>query len=147
MEEFTILYFMKLHKLRKTSELKLIEFMVSLKYYYTKNWDRAKTFATLLGVYRKGDNIEADAKIHSSDIYLQDYFFYVYSQAYKNRSLIHEPEEGHSYVSFETEEQLTKSTLKWAVEAESKKFANKVKRLYKKGKDPHGLDIDYIDLD
>ena len=64
LEEFLILFFMKKHKLRRLAEVKLIEFISSLKY-YTKIWPRAKVFAKLTGMLQYSEPIDTDASSHS----------------------------------------------------------------------------------
>ena len=78
LEEFLILYFLKKHKLRRLAEVKLIEFISSLKY-YTKIWPRAKVFAKLSGMLQFSEPIETDASGHSCDIFMQEFFYFAYS--------------------------------------------------------------------
>ena len=78
LEEFLILYFLKKHKLRRLAEVKLIDFISSLKY-YTKIWPRAKVFAKLSGMLQYSEPIETDANSHSWDIYMQEFFYFAYS--------------------------------------------------------------------
>ena len=78
LEEFLIIYFLKKHKLRRLAEVKLIEFISSLKY-YTKIWPRAKVFAKLTGMLQYSEPIETDANSHSCDIYMQEFFYFAYS--------------------------------------------------------------------
>lgn len=73
-----ILYFLKKYQLRRLAEIKMIEFISSLKY-YMKIWTRAKVFANLAGMLQMSDAMSTDGSTHSSDIYLQEFFFYSYS--------------------------------------------------------------------
>jgi hypothetical protein len=78
LEEFLILYFLRMHKLRRLAEVKLIDFIASLKY-YTKIWPRAKVFAKLTGMLQYAEPIETDANNYSCDIFMQEFFYFAYS--------------------------------------------------------------------
>ena len=78
LEEFLLLFFLKKCQLRRLAEIKVIEFISSLKY-YMKLWPRAKVFANLSGMLQTGDSMHTDSSTHSSDIYLQEFFFFIYS--------------------------------------------------------------------
>lgn len=78
LEEFIIIYFIKKNKLRRLAEVKLIEFISSLKY-YTKIWPRAKVFAKLSGMLQYSEPIETDSSGHSCDIFMQEFFYFAYS--------------------------------------------------------------------
>ena len=69
MEEFLLIYFMKVSKLRRLAELKMIDFISSLKFYHM-NKMRAKMFATIAGLYSIGKLSETDACPNSCDIYM-----------------------------------------------------------------------------
>lgn len=86
LEEYLILYFLKKHKLRRLAEVKLIEFISSLKY-YTKIWPRAKVFAKLTGMLQYSEPIETDASSHSCDIFMQEFFYYAYT-LYQTHSIV-----------------------------------------------------------
>jgi hypothetical protein len=49
LDEYLCLFFVKKNDLRRTAELKLFEFLVSLRY-YVKQWPRAAMFALLSNI-------------------------------------------------------------------------------------------------
>jgi hypothetical protein len=49
LDEYLCLYFLKKHNLRRLAELKLVEFLASLKHYH-KLWPRAKLLGRILGI-------------------------------------------------------------------------------------------------
>ena len=83
LEEFLIIFFLKREKLRRLAEIKLIEFLCSLKYYIAI-WPRAKTFAQLCGLLRIGETMETDVNKYTSDIFLQDFFLTAYKVIHLN---------------------------------------------------------------
>lgn len=122
LEEFLILYFLKHNKLRRLAEVKLIEFISSLKY-YTKIWPRAKVFAKLTGMLQYSEPIETDANTHSCDIFMQEFFYY----AYTCFSEFRETEDGNTYVKQDfVEEELTSKVLFWLTEVS---YLSKTKKL------------------
>lgn len=50
-DEFICFYFLKIHKLRRIAELKLFEFLVSLRH-YSKTYSRATSFAYMASILR-----------------------------------------------------------------------------------------------
>ena len=78
MEEYLILYFLMKFQLRRLAEIKLIEFLSSIKY-YMKSEPRAKVFALLAGMLQRGETMSTDASTHSCDVYLQEHYLYAYS--------------------------------------------------------------------
>jgi len=68
LEEFLLIYFLKKYQLRRLVEVKIIEFISSLKY-YIKIWTRAKLFANLAGMLILGETQQTDASTHSCDIF------------------------------------------------------------------------------
>lgn len=64
LDEYVLVYHLKQHKLRRPAEIKMIEFIASLKY-YVKIWPRAKTFANLLGLLQYGESQETESSTHA----------------------------------------------------------------------------------
>ena len=50
-DEFVVFYFLQKNRIRRLAEVKLLEFIISLKY-YSRYWTRAETFCQLMGVMR-----------------------------------------------------------------------------------------------
>ena len=68
-EEFIILYFLRTYKLWWLAEMKLIEFLSSLKYFCPTH-KRAAVFAKITGILAYSDPVETDVSNFSCDIYL-----------------------------------------------------------------------------
>jgi len=107
LEEYLIIYFLDHHKSRKMTEYKLVEFIISLRY-YVDIWLRAKLMAQLLGFLRPskddikslkfGSSNSPDAQPIAIDIYLQEFFLYAYSVIMQDKDQLLETKEGHTYV-------------------------------------------------
>jgi hypothetical protein len=69
-DEFVVCYFLKKYRIRRLAEVKLLEFVISLKY-YSKFWVRASLFCVLMDVMRYATNSEH----YRCDYYAQNYFF------------------------------------------------------------------------
>jgi len=139
LEEFLILFFMKKHKLRRLAEVKLIEFISSLKY-YTKIWPRAKVFAKLTGMLQYSEPIDTDASSHSWDIFMQEFYYFAYScfniQNSKRPAEVNSTDytenDGITYIKCEVEEELTPKILFWLGENDIKKWYHKMRRHVKR---------------
>ena len=108
-DEFVVFYFIKKYRIRRLAEVKLLEFIISLRY-YTKFWLKAETFAMLTDVMRfipLAD--QTDMYNYRSDYYSQNFFFQVYK-----RIMIFEQiteEDGTVYVSTKKVKKLMKPML------------------------------------
>jgi hypothetical protein len=77
-DEFVVCFFLKRHRIRRLAEVKLLEFIISLKY-YSKFWLRAELFCVMMDVMRYTPSSEhVDGNNYRSDYYAQNYFFEVY---------------------------------------------------------------------
>ena len=85
-EEYLLIFFLQTYKLRRLAEIKLIEFLTSLRH-YVKKWPRARIFAHLMGIIGRGDFIETESSASSCDPYLQDFFLYCYQLCYTSLKL------------------------------------------------------------
>jgi len=112
LEEFVILFFLRKYQLRRLVEMKVIEFLSSLKY-YSRIWPRAKTMAQLLGIIHFGESSNTDANVHSCDIYMQEFFFFVYSQIMKSKDALVEHNEEQTFILSEKEPMITAACLFW----------------------------------
>ena len=50
-DEFVVYYYLKKYKIRRLAEVKLLEFIISLKY-YSRFWIKAETFCYLMDVMK-----------------------------------------------------------------------------------------------
>lgn len=50
-DEFVVFYFLNKHRIRRLAEVKLLEFIISLKY-YSKYWLKAEIFCQFMDVMR-----------------------------------------------------------------------------------------------
>ena len=74
-----IIFFLRRHKLRRMAELKLLEFLVSVRF-YLKTYSRAITFSLLAGLTQYPPQTGENASIYKFDIYLQEYFLYFFQR-------------------------------------------------------------------
>jgi hypothetical protein len=51
LDEFFVLYFIRKHNIRRLAEVKMLEFVISIKY-YSKFWPKAEMFAYMLDIMR-----------------------------------------------------------------------------------------------
>ena len=117
LDEHLLIFMLEKHKSRIATEKALIEFLSSLKY-YCESWQRAKTYAQLLG-FLQGDesfatlrkSVTSDKKLPQRlndgklneldepyvDIYVTEYFLHCYSLLTKDRRTFVESKEGYTY--------------------------------------------------
>lgn len=108
-DEFVVYYFLKKYKIRRLAEVKLLEFIISLRY-YTKFWLKAEIFAMLMDVMRfipLAD--QTDMYNYKSDAYSQNFFFQVYKRM-STFEIITE-DDGTEYVSTRKVKKLMKPML------------------------------------
>lgn len=75
-DSYLCLFFLKTHKLRRIAELKLFEFLISLRY-YSKSYPRATQFAYLANILHYPVPVGEHAYIYKYDVYAQMFYFYV----------------------------------------------------------------------
>lgn len=83
LDEFLCIHMLITYKLRRTAEIKLLEFLVSLKY-YLKTHSRALMFAKLMGIVQmsgysnEGSSLENQLTL-KLDEHLLSYFLFCFS--------------------------------------------------------------------
>ena len=108
-DEFVVFYFLKKYKIRRLAEVKLLEFIISLKY-YSRFWTKAEIFCYLMDVMKYQPAFDhSDSSNYRFDYYAQNFFFQVYKKISKF-DLIHE-EDGTVYVSTRKVKKLMKIML------------------------------------
>lgn len=91
--------FIRKYNMRRLAELKLLEFLISVKY-YTKFWQKAETFAAVLDIMRINPYFEInDTNVYKFDIYVQHFFFHVLSQF--DKTDLSEEEDGSTFIQLE----------------------------------------------
>lgn len=65
-DEHLIVYMFQINKTRSATELAIVEFLASLKY-YASEWPRAKNYALMLGFYQSDDSFVSLRKSGTSD--------------------------------------------------------------------------------
>ena len=91
-------------------------------------WPRAQTFALLAGFLGE----QEEGATHSCDIYLQEFFLFVFSGLRRDMTAFIEGEEGQTYMPLELEEQLIPVLLDWMTETDMKKWNHRLRRHVKK---------------
>lgn len=134
-----------MHKVRRIAEIKLFEFLISLKY-YSKIWPRAILFANICNIipYSKGTQENFP---YNFDCFAQEYFFYCYLQLLKDNSAIVEHNDGQTYIKKEKSEDLLKNLVFFAGEPEKKRFSSKITKITKKIENESSESLEVIDVD
>ena len=134
-----------MHKVRRLAEIKLLEFLISLKY-YAKIWPRALTFANLCNIipYTKPPQENFP---YNFDLYVQEYFFYCYSKVTGEKEFILEHGEGQTYLKKEKLEEITKNLVYFDSDIEKKKFLAKLNKYCRKLDTTEGENIEAVDID
>jgi hypothetical protein len=98
-DEYVCAFFLRVHKLRRLAEMKLFEFLVSLRY-YAKTWPRAATFAVQCGIAHHAPAVAhgAEGHIYRCDVYLQHYFMHSYAHLRERSAHFYEAD-GSTYLS------------------------------------------------
>ncbi|KRX10682.1 hypothetical protein PPERSA_08677 [Pseudocohnilembus persalinus] len=96
-DEVLILYFISQYSLRRTAEIKLFEFLISLRYYYPSHL-RAKHFALMCNIAQLQVPAGEPPQIYKFDIYLQSYFFFVFQTVNEQSNFFFE-KDGNTYLS------------------------------------------------
>ena len=82
-DEFLIFFFLTKFKMRRLAEVKLLELIISLKY-YAKFWVKAETFCCLLDIMKfQPYSDPSESAIFKFDHYAQNYFFSIYKHVNK----------------------------------------------------------------
>jgi len=98
-DEFFVLYFIRKHNIRRLAELKMLEFVISLKY-YCKFWPKAEMFAYMLDIMRFQPSFELNETVmYRFDLYAQNFFLAVFARL--NDGEVVEWEDGATYVGFQ----------------------------------------------
>jgi len=123
----------KVYKLRRIAEIKLLEFLVSLKY-YSKLWPRATIFTCLTGIstyIKMGSSAEPNFS-YDFDAYVQEYFLFIYSKLSTEFMHIFDHPEGQSYMTREKLDDFVKQTLFFYNENDRRRFLSKLSKITKK---------------
>jgi len=153
-EESLLLFFLEKHKYRKTAELKLLEMLCSLKYYW-EMWPRAKTFAVLTNLIKpiiQDINVAKGAPqlaILNLDIYLQEYFLHAYSVLAREKTSFFDSKDGYTYMKLVHEEPATQVLVTWFGEQENRKWYHKIRKVQKRYKatQEDEFETEFIDVD
>jgi len=66
LDEHLLIFMLEKHKTRNATELALVEFLASLKY-YSESWQRAKTYAQIIGFLQGDESFTSLRKSVTSD--------------------------------------------------------------------------------
>lgn len=116
MDEYLCLYFLKTHKLRRTCELKLFEFLVSLRY-YIKSQSRATMFALLCNITSfPSSSANENSFVYNFDVYVQNYFFYVFQFLVNNWQMVI-TQDTSQYITKQNAIDLSEAILQYSTES------------------------------
>lgn len=143
MDQYLCVYFMQKHQLRRLAELKLMEFLTSLKYYASK-WDRASLFCKVTGIT---GNLYDNEEFIYADYNTQLYYLYAFQQLYADPTSIWESPEGQTWMKNDKAKEITMDLLPWLKRGDPKKIKQRITPLENKLTDPSGTTDFFIDLD
>lgn len=129
-EEFLILDFLRIHKTRRLAELKLLEFLISLRYYITK-WPRAQLFGYMIKVIPYEKVSSESGFIPKIDIYSENFFLFVIKNLF-NSLEINEENDGNCTVPLEKTLKIVENILDVFVsEVDKRKIISKISKTKK----------------
>lgn len=143
LDQYLCVYFMQKHQLRRLAELKLMEFLTSLKYYGTK-WDRASLFCKVTGIT---GNLYENEEFVYADYNTQLYYLYAFQQLYADPTSVWESPEGQTWMKNDKAKEVTMDLLPWLKRGDPKKIKQRITPLENKLTDPSGTTDFFIDLD
>lgn len=136
--------------MRRTAELKLLEFLVSLKY-YVKIWPRAQTFAKMCNIIGVGKSRDPQDVVNTYeyDIYLQNFVIFAFERIVADPASLIDHSEGTTWVIKERLEDIANSILVFQGDFARKKFLTQLQQQYRfigegPDKDAEGVDVDKL---
>jgi hypothetical protein len=139
-DEFVVFYFLHKHRIRRLAEVKLLEFLISLKY-YSRHWLRAELFCQLMGVIRYVPLFDAPEVPLSLDYNTQHYFFAVYRKLAATRQI---EEEGAAYLPLRQAKKLMRASLFFSDEVSRSRLAAKLDKDLRVLEGEEYCDFDFV---
>jgi hypothetical protein len=136
-DEYLLLFFLDRYKYRNQAEYKILETLISLKYYWDM-WPRARMFALLTGFLKPTLMDVNHAKgnpqlaIPNVDIYLQEFFMHAFAILFRNKDDFFDSKDGITYLKYEYEENATQALITWFGEEDNRKWFNRVRKSMKR---------------
>lgn len=142
LDEHLLIFMLEKYKTRQLTEIALIDFLSSLKY-YCDSWQRAKTYCLLIGFLQADDSfsslrhsVTSDMRIPRRlndgqmdevgelyvDIYVTEFFLHCYGLLLKEKKGFVESKEGYTYTNQMTEEAISIKLLNFVPAAETQKW-------------------------
>ena len=135
-----------MHKVRRIAEIKLLEFLISLKY-YAKIWPRALLFANLCNIIPYTKPMQENFPC-VYDLFLQEYFLFCFSRLVNTENaFLLELNEGQTLLKREKLEDVAKDLVFFYPDAEKRKFIFKISKTIKKVDLPEGNSFEGSDID
>lgn len=132
--------------------MKLLEFLVSLKY-YVRIWPRAQIFASMANILgtSRGKDYQDALNVNEYDIYLQNYVLYAYEHTFSEANSLVEHSEGTTLIPKEKLEDIVHRVLIFEPELNRKRFWVNLQSQYQvigegPEKDNEGIDADRVVL-
>ncbi|KAL4466811.1 hypothetical protein ABPG74_010408 [Tetrahymena malaccensis] len=141
-DEYVCMFFLKQQKQRRLAEIRLFEFLISLRY-YMKNHTRAMTFALLCNVSQlsgsSGDNFT-----FKFDIYIQYFFLFAFKRLNELKKHFIE-QDGFTYIPKDYLPELLRDVLIFITEGARQKILTRVgKACLKLNDDQEVIEVDKI---
>ena len=142
LDEFLCVFFLKRHQLRRLAEIKLKEFLGSLKFYM--KWQRAAVFSKVSGI--AVDVLENSEYLYT-DYHTQMYFLFCLGVLTSDPTAVWEAPEGHTWLKTTREEALTLTAMPWVGKNDLRRIRKDVSYMIRSVTDPAGNQGDYADVD
>eukprot|EP00828_Plagiopyla_frontata_P021586 TRINITY_DN28172_c0_g1_i2.p1 TRINITY_DN28172_c0_g1~~TRINITY_DN28172_c0_g1_i2.p1 ORF type:complete len:429 (-),score=45.32 TRINITY_DN28172_c0_g1_i2:28-1314(-) len=149
-DEFVCLYFLKTHKIRRLAELKLLEFLVSLKY-YCKLWSKALLFTNMCGITLYKSSTKDDGGFtYNFDIYTQNFVLESLKKLrkYQGSKFYLEHSEGYTWLHKDKLDEIQKEIMQFLPEVNKQRAVSKISKLIKRIERPEDQQLmDGFDAD
>jgi hypothetical protein len=140
-DEFVVFFFLNKHRIRRLAETKLLEFIISLKY-YSRYWPKAEMFCQLMDVmryYPLFDNL--DGFNYKMDYNTQNFFFVVYRKIVTFKPI---EDEGATFVQVKNAKKLMKASLFFTDEVNRSRLVSKIFKDVRVFEEEDYCDLDYV---
>lgn len=141
LDEFICLFFLKRNHLKRLSQVKVVEFLCSLKS-HTK-WQRVVMFGKVSGI---ACDIHDNTDYMYADYYTQMYFIFCIGVLNTNEFLF-EDKEGHTWINSDKEESLTLQAMPWVVKNDLRRIRKDISYMTRIVQDNIGNDVECVDED
>jgi hypothetical protein len=142
LDEFLCIFFLKKHQLRRLAEIKLKEFLGSLKFYM--KWQRVFMFSKVSGI--AVDILDNNDYLYT-DYHTQMYFIFCLGVLTSDSASVWEAPEGHTWLKSGKEESLTLQAMPWIGKNDLRRVRKDVSYMCRTINDSTGTEGEFVDVD